>query len=151
MRGTRSGERARGGAARMLVAAVTVLFGAACSAEIPKQWAALGMPAAGLLKVDGESDAHGFYADYAGASPEDAARLRAAVEDALLRRGYARACSALDGLVRGYAKDASKLAVKVDTLGGKLGLSVFTERGKEPLLHGVCFGSLKLGEPVRRR
>ena len=94
----------------------------------------------------GAADAHGYYADYAGA---DADNLWAKVTTALKAAGYADACTAFGGNVRGFAKGDDKLATKIDSLGGPLSLSIFDEQGKEPLLHGVCFGKYTAGPPER--
>ena len=89
---------------------------------------------------------HGYYADHSGA---DAAALWAKVSTALRAAGYAPVCNVLDGRVRGFAKGDDKLTAKIDTFGDVLSLSIFDEQGKDPLLHGVCFGKYKLGPEKR--
>lgn len=116
---------------------------ALAAADVPKRWSELRLPAEGLTKVLARTDAHGYYADYAGI---DAAALWSKVTAALSAARYQPACSVLDGNVRGFARGAEKLAVKIDSLGG-VALSIFDEQGSEPLLHGVCFGRHQLGPP----
>ena len=119
---------------------------AAAATDVPKRWADLRLPTDGLKEVLARTDAHGYYADYAGA---DADNLWAKVATALKAAGYADACTAFEGNVRGFAKGDDKLAAKIDSLGGPLSLSIFDEQGKEPLLHGVCFGKYTAGPPER--
>jgi hypothetical protein len=92
--------------------------------------------------VSPESDEHGFYADYAG---HDSAALLAQVSRGLASAGYSQSCSAVDGMVLGFSNGRRQLALKVDTLGG-LVLSLFDAEGKEPLLHGLCFGQYRAGQ-----
>src|SRR6478735_8693897 len=85
----------------------------AAPGDVPKRWSALRLPADGLTNVLARTDAHGYYADYAGS---DAAGLWSKVTAALNAAGYKAACSVLDGNVRGFAKGGDKLAAKVDSL-----------------------------------
>jgi hypothetical protein len=121
---------------------------AAAAADVPKRWADLRLPADGLKEVLARTDAHGYYADYEYAGP-DPSGLWAKVATALKAAGYAPACTAFDGNVRGFAKGGDKLAAKIDAFPGVLSLSIFDEQGKEPLLHGVCFGKYTAGPPER--
>jgi hypothetical protein len=115
-----------------------------CSTKVPKRWADLGLPTDGLQKVLKETDEHGYYADHVG---HDVAGFWEKVSTALQRAGYTPACSEFDGLVKGFAKGNDRLVVKVDTLDGSteglLALAIFDEQGKDPLLHGVCYGKYK--------
>jgi hypothetical protein len=118
---------------------------AEANAAVPKRWADLHLPADGLQKVTADTNAHGYYAEYAGT--EDAVlwqKLSAAMQAA----GYAPACNVLDGRVRGFSKGSEKLVAKIDTIGGTL-LSLFDEKGSDPMLHGVCFGKYHLGPPQK--
>jgi hypothetical protein len=107
------------------------------STTIPRPWSDLGLPTSGLKSVSDKSNEHGFYADYSGV---EAARLMELVSDRLRAAGYTPACSAFHDTVKGFANGASRLAVKVDSFPGVAALSIFDKQGKEPLLHGVCFG-----------
>ncbi len=109
--------------------------------DVPKAWSDVGVPAAGLLRVLPESDEHGFYADYAG---RDRTALLAEVSRGLVKAGYSRSCTAIDGLVLGFSNGHHQLALKIDTL-PELSLSLFDANGKEPLLHGLCFGRYRAG------
>lgn len=116
----------------------------ATSGTIPQQWSWLGVPTRGLVRVQPSTDDNGLYVDYAGSDDE---ALLAAVDERFIALGYTRSCSEFGGRVRGYRKGRSRLVMKVDTLGGMM-LSVFNERGSDPLLWGVCFAGLKLGPPM---
>lgn len=115
----------------------------AAPVDVPKRWSELRLPADGLTKVLAGTDAHGYYADYAGSDRDG---LWQKVTAALGAAGYAPACTAFDDTVRGFAKGGDKLAAKIDSLGG-LSLSLFDAQGHEPLLHGVCFGRFTAGPP----
>jgi hypothetical protein len=116
----------------------------ATAADVPKRWADLRLPTDRLKKVLARTDAHGYYADYEYAGA-DQGGLWEKVATALKAAGYAPACTAFGGNVRGFAKGDDKLAAKIDAFPGVLSLSIFDEQGKEPLLHGVCFGKYQLG------
>ena len=103
---------------------------------MPNAWSDVGVPAAGLLRVLSETNEHGFYADYAG---RDRAALLAEVSRGLVSAGYSQSCTALDGWVLGFSDGRRQLALKVDAL-PELSVSLFDADGKEPLLHGLCFG-----------
>jgi hypothetical protein len=109
--------------------------------EVPRSWSELGVPSTGLARVWPDSDEHGFYADYLG---HDRSALLAEVSRGLERAGYTRKCSAVDDLVWGFSNGTRQLALKIDMLGG-LSLSLFDEQGKEPILHGLCFGRYRAG------
>ena len=102
---------------------------------IPPEWSGLGIPSKGLLRVRPETDAHGYYADYAG---QDRAALTSEVARGLWAAGYAQACSADGGDVIGFVKGDRRLAFRVD-VAGSLSLSMF-DAEREPRLHGLCFG-----------
>ena len=121
---------------------------AAAATGVPKRWADLRLPTDGLKEVLARTDAHGYYADheYAGA---DLGGLWEKVATALKAAGYAPACTAFGGNVRGFAKGDDKLAAKIDAFPGVLSVSIFDEQGKDPLLHGVCFGKYTAGPPER--
>lgn len=104
--------------------------------RIPKMWSALGVPSEGLQRVLPESNEHGFYADYSG---RDRSALLAKVSRGLAHADYKQTCTAVDGLVVGFSNGTRQLALKVDIV-GVLYLSLFDAEGKEPLLHGLCFG-----------
>jgi hypothetical protein len=91
--------------------------------------------------VSGDTDEHGFYADYSGS---DRQALLDDVARRLVAAGYTPSCTAEDGYVLGFSRNGRQLAVKVDSL-PVLVLSVFDEKGKEPLLHGLCFGRYHAG------
>ena len=84
---------------------------------------------------------HGFYADYSG---NDRAALLAEVSRGLAKAGYSQSCTAVDGLVLGFSNGRRQLALKIDMLPSPY-LSLFDEHGKEPLLHGLCFGRYRGG------
>jgi hypothetical protein len=119
--------------------------------SLPKEWTALGMPTRGLVSVGQNSDANGLFAEYKGYSDTE---MFAAVEERFTAAGFKRTCTALDGRVRGYARDRLRYAMKIDGGGGEISLSIFNEKadiekgGTEALLWGVCFAGLKLGPPV---
>ena len=108
---------------------------------IPSAWAPLNLPSQGILAVSLDTDEHGFYADYRGS---DKQALLEEVSRRLVAAGYAQSCTAEDGYVLGFSKGDRQLAVKVDAV-PVLVLSVFDARGKEPLLHGLCFGRYHAG------
>jgi hypothetical protein len=108
---------------------------------VPKAWSDVGVPRAGLLRVSPESNEHGFYADYAGG---DRAALLAEVSRGLVNAGYSQSCTAVDGQVLGFFDGRRQLALKIDML-PELSLSLFDANGKEPLLHGLCFGRYRAG------
>lgn len=110
-------------------------------AAIPAMWRPLGLPSEGLVLVSPDTDAHGFYADYHG---DDREALLRDVSRRLLAGGYTQSCTSFEGYVIGFSKGSRQLAVKVDAV-GVLALSVFDAEGKEPLLHGVCFGRYHAG------
>jgi hypothetical protein len=116
----------------------------ACSRELPKRWSELHLPTRGLTEVLKTTDEHGYYADY---TLEVAPTLLDTVSAALTRARYAPACTTLDGYVRGFVRGKSRLAVKVDVLRYKVGLSIFDENGNEPIIHGLCFGRYRISEP----
>jgi hypothetical protein len=118
---------------------VLISIGACKDKTIPEQWAVLGVPAKGLVEVQDKTDANGFYADYEG---YDLKGLMNAVDGELRRRGYAPACTAFEGNVRGFTKDSSRLAMKVDQFAETTVLSLFDQHGSEPMLFGVCFGEM---------
>jgi hypothetical protein len=122
--------------------------GTTSATSVPKRWVDLRLPTDGLKEVLARTDAHGYYADYeyAGADPSG---LWEKVATALKAAGYAPACTAFEGNVRGFAKSGDNLAAKIDAFPGVLSLSIFDEQGKEPLLHGVCFGKYQAGPPER--
>ena len=128
--------------------ATTVTTGVAAATDVRKRWVELRLPTDGLKEVLARTDAHGYYADYNyfGADPSS---LWEKVAAALKAAGYAPACTAFGGNVRGFAKGDDKLAAKIDAFPGVLALSIFDEHGKEPLLHGVCFGKYQAGPPER--
>jgi hypothetical protein len=109
--------------------------------QVPKMWEDLGVPTEGLLRVLPDSNEHGFYADYSGHDPSI---LLDDVSHRLARAGYKRTCTALDGYVVGFTNGCRQLALKVDIVGA-LYLSLFDAAGKEPLLHGLCFGRYREG------
>jgi hypothetical protein len=115
-------------------------------AGVPKRWAELRLPSDGLKEVLARTDAHGYYADYAGTDPGD---LWEKVAAALKAAGYAASCNVLAGNVRGFAKGDDRLAVKIDAFAGVLALSIFDGQAKEQLLHGACFGKYQVGPPER--
>ena len=117
------------------------------SSTIPKPWSDLGLPTSGLKSVSDKTNEHGFYADY---SDVQAPRLMELVSDRLRAAGYRPACSVFHDSVKGFAKGASRLAVKVDAFPGVAAVSIFDKQGKEPLLHGVCFGEYR-AEQVQLR
>jgi hypothetical protein len=108
---------------------------------LPSAWAEVGVPAAGLLRVLPGSDEHGFYGDYVG---RDRDALLALVTSGLTASGFKRSCSAVQGMVLGFSRGQRRLAVKVDVL-DVLVLSIFDERGRDPVLHGLCFGAYREG------
>jgi hypothetical protein len=109
--------------------------------EMPTRWASLSLPTEGVVKVDAASDEHGLYVDYRG---KDRQMLLEDVSRRLIAAGYVRSCSAEDGYVVGFTKGPDQLAVKVDQV-GVLALSIFDERGLDPILHGLCFGKYRAG------
>ena len=121
-----------------------VLF--SCSQKVPENWQSLGIPSQGLVKVYDHTDSNGFYADYKGYTSED---LSQQIGTRLLELGYTEVCSEFAGMVKGFQNHETKFIIKVDELGGKIGLSVFNEHGAEPLLFGLCFKGYKLGKPIR--
>jgi hypothetical protein len=111
--------------------------------ELPARWAALHLPTDGLQKIESGTDEHTCTLDYAG---NDSDALWDKVTAALKAAGYVPACNSTEIHVRGFRKGDDRLAMKIDSIGG-LVVSIFDAHGKEPLLHGVCFGLLKLGPP----
>ena len=109
--------------------------------DVPKAWSDLGVPRSGLVRVLPESNEHGFYADYAG---EDRDALLAEASRGLVKAGYSQSCTAVNGNVLGFFDGRRQLALKVDAL-PELSLSLFDEDGKDPLLHGLCFGRYHSG------
>lgn len=143
---------------RRYTAAIVLILGVACrqpgdaksasdtpkslpASEVPAEWSALGVPTAGLVRILPESDAHGIYADYAD---RDEAALLDEVSRGLVAAGYSRACTAVDGHVVGFSNGHRQLALKIDLLPEPY-LSLFDAEGKEPLLHGLCFGRYQAG------
>jgi hypothetical protein len=116
-----------------------------CATAAPERWRTLQYPRQGFVQVEKDSNEHGLYIEYSGVSR---AQLLSQIEAALLADGYAKVGVAFDGTVLGYSKGNEKLAVKVDQFGQQLFLAIFDEHGKEPMLHGVVFGTAKAGEPV---
>jgi hypothetical protein len=110
------------------------------TSAIPAAWSGLGIPTARLVRVLPESNEHGFYADYSGSRE----LLLARIVDGLATAGYSRSCTALDGDVIGFSNGRRQLALKIDLLPEPY-LSLFDEQGKEPLLHGLCFGRYREG------
>ena len=104
--------------------------------KVPKMWSDLGVPSTGLQRVSPDSNEHGFYADYSG---RDRSALLGEVSRGLTNAGYTQTCTALDGLVLGFSNGRRQLALKIDIV-GVLSLSLFDAEGREPLLHGLCFG-----------
>jgi hypothetical protein len=121
------------------------VFISACTTKVPQPWARLGVPREGLDRIE-QADGDRFRADYRGCPAED---LIARVDSAMLRAGYAQACNTFEGRVRGYAKDADKLLVKVDSIGPVVALSVGNKAGSDPLLYGGCFEGYRLGGSSR--
>ena len=117
-----------------------------CSPKVPEYWRNLGMPSEGLVKVYDYSDSNGFYADYRGYTSED---LSKRVATRLIELGFTEVCSEFDGSVKGFQNRDKKYIVKVDNLGGKIGLSVFDENGADPLVYAICFKGYKLSDPAR--
>ena len=118
---------------------------ASCSPSVPENWKRLGIPSEGLVKVYDHSDANGFYADYTGTVAAD---LSNQVARRLTKLGFAEVCSKFAGAVKGFENRDRKYIVKVDELGGRVGLSVCNENGAEPLLYGICFKGYTLGDPT---
>ena len=108
---------------------------------VPAEWLALGVPTAGLVRVLPESDEHGIYADYAD---REEAVLFDEVSRGLAAAGYSQVCTAVDGHVVGFSNGHRQLALKIDLLPEPY-LSLFDAEGKEPLLHGLCFGRYRAG------
>jgi hypothetical protein len=115
---------------------------AAPTAGLAPRWTSLHLPTDSLKAVLPATNEHGYYADYAG---RDEAALWAKVSGAMHTARYIPGCNVLDGRVRGFIRGEDKLAAKIDTFGDVLSLSIFDEQGKDPMLHGVCFGKYKLG------
>jgi hypothetical protein len=126
------------------LSALSLIMMPGCSKKVPKRWSDLGLPTDGLQKVLKETDEHGYYADHVG---HDVAAFWEKVSTAIQRAGYTPACSEFDGLIKGFSKGNDRIVVKIDTLSGStdglLALAIFDEQGKDPLLHGVCFGKYK--------
>ena len=125
----------------------------AAPGELPKRWAELQLPTEGLLKVDERTDEHTFAANYPGRSD---APLLAKVSAALRNAGYTPACNLFDGHVLGFAKGPDQLVVNTIRLGppmapreGLLILKIVDQKSPEASMHGVCFGSVKLGPPTK--
>jgi len=112
---------------------------------IPDPWAALGLPVIGLELVRPETGRDRFSADYSGCSAE---QLLGRVETALVDHGYRQTCNQLEGVVRGYTRGASKLLVKVDSIGP---VAVGNERGSDRLLFAVCFNGYQPGDSKRAK
>lgn len=117
----------------------------ACSSnEVPINWRDVKLPTAGFVRIEDGSNSNGLYVEYRDVSREE---LLSQVSSALLAAGYARHSEVLDGKVLGFVRGSTQVAVKVD--GGDTSfLSLFTENGVDPLLHGVVFGRYTLGSPV---
>lgn len=113
--------------------------------ELPKRWRSLRLPTEGVVRVDPQSDAHGVYVDYRG---KDRQLLLEDVSRRLVAAGYVQSCTAEDGYVVGFSKGPDQVAVKVDQV-GVLALSIFDERGLDPILHGLCFGKYRAGPSHR--
>ena len=111
--------------------------------EVPEQWARLGIPARGLVKVYDDTNKDGFYADYKTYSNDELVEM---VRQGFLNSGFEETCNEFQGRVRGFKRGDLELVVKVDSLGDKQGLSVFNGNGNEKLIFGVCFHGYKLGE-----
>ena len=125
---------------------LTLLFG--CAPNVPENWQSLGVPSKGIVKVYDHSDSNGFYADYTGYTSEG---LLKQIINRLSELGFSEVCSEFEGKVKGFQNKDQKYIVKVDDLGGKIGLSIFNENGAEPLLFGLCFKGYKIGEPTRNK
>lgn len=119
-----------------------------CSPKVPEKWKNLGVPNKGLLKIYDNSDQNSFYADYSEKTSE---KLLTQITAKLSELGYSEVCDQFDGTVKGFQKENNKYVIKVDDLGGKVGLSFFNEKGEEPLLFGICFKGYQLGEPKRNK
>ena len=113
--------------------------------EIPQKWLDLGLPTDGLAKVSEDTDEHGYYADYEGMTEQE---LKSLVENAFDAAGYQYAGDAFDGLAWGYKNDKEQYAVKIEYTGSTLHLSIFNEKGSDPLIHGVIFSKYSVGEKV---
>jgi len=108
------------------------------------RWKELGVPQEGITLILSSSDEHGFFANYSGLEHGQLLQL---VSEKLEAAGYEEACSIFDGRVVGFKKGEEELGVKVDLLGGEVGLSVFDSQSHEEMLLGLCFGRYSLGEP----
>jgi hypothetical protein len=108
---------------------------------VPPEWSALGVPTSGLVRILPESNEHGIYADY---SDRDEAVLLDEMSQGLAAAGYSQVCTAVDGHVVGFSNGHRQLALKIDLLPQPY-LSLFDAEGKEPLLHGLCFGRYRAG------
>jgi hypothetical protein len=125
---------------RLTICWALSVFFSACTAKIPQPWAKLGVPGEGLDRIQ-QADGDRLRADYRGCTAE---QLLARIDSVMLRAGYAQACNIFEGRVRGYAKDADKLLVKVDSIGPVAALSVGNKAGSDRLLYGVCFEGYRL-------
>ena len=113
--------------------------------ETPAKWIDLGLPTAGLIKVSEDTDEHGYYADYEGVTEQE---LKSRVEKAFIDAGFQYAGDAFEGLAWGYQSNEEKYAVKIEYTGDTLHLSVFTEKGIDPLIHGVIFSKYTEGKKI---
>ena len=113
--------------------------------EIPEKWIDLGLPTDGLVKVSADTDEHGYYADYEGVTEQE---LKSRVEKAFDVAGFHYAGDAFEGLAWGYQSNEEKYAVKIEYTGSTLHLSVFSEKGIDPLIHGVVFSKYSEGEKI---
>ncbi len=116
---------------------------AACSPAVPTEWRGIPVVKDKLVKVEGDTNDHGLYAVYGGVSR---AVVFQRVAAAMAGAGYTKVGEAFEGNVHGYTRGAEQLAVKVDQFGDQVFLAVFDAQGKEPLVHGVVFGTLQLGQ-----
>ncbi|MGI9220637.1 MAG: hypothetical protein ACR2QS_06325, partial [Woeseiaceae bacterium] len=104
--------------------------------ETPAKWIDLGLPTDSLIGVSEDTDEHGYYADYEGITEQE---LKSRVEKVFIDAGFQYAGDAFGGLAWGYQNNEEKYAVKIEYTGDTLHLSVFTENGNDPLIHGVIF------------
>ncbi len=105
----------------------------------------MGLPTDSLVKVSEDTDEHGYYADYTGVTEQE---LKSRVEKAFDAAGFQYAGDAFDGLAWGYQSNEEKYAVKIEYTGSTLHLSVFSEKGIDPLIHGVVFSKYSEGEKI---
>lgn len=131
---------------RAIVLCILFFSAISCSQqETPDKWIDLGLPTDNLIKVSKDTDEHGYYADYTGVTEQE---LKSRVEKAFKVAGLQYAGDAFEGLAWGYQSNEEKYAVKIEYTGSTLHLSVFDEKGIDPLIHGVVFSKYSEGEKV---